>query len=147
MVSPLTPELAQPSSTSNRSKADLGREGGTPLLQQPMGLVNRSPAPHSNHRLQGKRIALQIAGFGDRLPEPGGGDQLPGLVAGRILLKPEGIALLFAITAQALGSPLGRAAELLAMKSIERGIENRALFKAEGVDAAQVFCLGLLTFF
>ena len=115
-----------------------------------MGLVNSSSSLHvSRHRtLEGRGVELQIAGFVDRHSEPGGGgDQLPGLVAGWILLQPEGVALLLAIAAQALGRPLGSAAELPAMESIESGIKNRALLKAEGVDPAQVLCPGHLPFF
>ena len=54
--------------------------------------------------------------------------------------------MLLAVAAQALGRPLGRAAELPALESIESGIENRALLKAERVDPAQVLSPGQLPF-
>ena len=151
-VGPLTPELAQAIKLHKQplKGRNLGRKGGqAPLLQQSVGLVNSSTSLHvSRYRLLKRRgVALQIGGFGDRLAEPGGGgDQLPGLVAGGIPLEPEGVTLLLAIAAQTLGSPLGSAAELLAMESIESGIENRCFLKAEGVNPAQVLRLGQLPF-
>ena len=76
----------------------------------------------------------------------GGGDQLPGFMTGGILLQPEGIALLLAIAAQALGGPLGGAAELPLLQGIEGSLQNRALLEAEGVDPAQVCRFGQLAF-
>ena len=54
--------------------------------------------------------------------------------------------MLLAIAAQALGGPLGCAAELALLQGIERGLQDRALLEAEGVDPAQVFRLGQLAF-
>ena len=101
-----------------------------------VALAKQSPVPKG---LLARNVALAKAG--------GSGDQLPSFVAGGILLQPEGIALLFAITAQALGRPLGSTAELLAMEGVEGGVEDRALLKAEGVDTAQVLCPAQLAFF
>ena len=151
-IGPLAPELAQTIEFHQQplERRDLGGEGGeAPLLQQPVGLIHGGTTLHVaiDCLLQRGQVARQIAGVVDGLAEAcGGGDQLPGFMTCGILLQPEGIALLLAIAAEALGGPLGGAAELAQLQGIERSLQHRALLEAEGVDPAQVFRYGQLAF-
>ena len=151
-IGPLAPELPQTIKFHQQplERRNLGGEGGeAPLLQQPVGLIHGGAALHVaiDCQLQRGQVAGQIAGVVDGLAEAGGGgDQLPGFMPGGILLQPEGIALLLAIAAQALGGPLGGVAELALLEGIERSLQNRALLETERVDPAQVFRFGQLAF-